>query len=78
MAVVADGVLVGVARRAAFSGEGTVEDVMEPPPLVTLTDPVASLIELSDFFEGASVPVVDDEGRLVGAVPAAAGAAGPV
>ncbi len=70
------GFLVGVARRSAFRADGivTVGDVMEPAPAVTLTDPLASVAEVAEFYEGAPIPVIDEDGRLVACVAAKAAA----
>lgn len=70
VAVVEGGLLVGIARRSALTapGVGTVGDVMEPPPTVSMTDALDTVAELGDFFEGSPIPIVNDEGRLVACV----------
>ena len=68
--VVDDGLLVGIVRKTALGpgGAETVQDVMEPAPPIKITDAMSAVAEVADFFEGSSVPVVDEEGRLVGSV----------
>lgn len=69
--VAADGYLIGVVRRRALQRAGhgdTVRSVMEAPVSVAVDDPIDDLDQLRDALEGAPVPVVDDEGRLLGAV----------
>ena len=64
------GVLVGIIRRSATATPGarTVQDVMEDVPLITITDPIAALDKVADFFEGAPIPIVDAAGRFVASV----------
>ncbi|MFQ5554459.1 MAG: hypothetical protein ACE5GC_03700 [Acidimicrobiia bacterium] len=68
--VVDQGLLVGVVRRSSLRarGSGTVQDVMEPAPMVRMTDAATALDEVADFYEGAPIPIVDDDGRFAGSV----------
>lgn len=71
--VAEDGVLVGVVRRHSLlaAAEGTtVGDLMEHPVYAAPEDAVAAIAELSDFLEGAPVPVVDSDGVLLGCATA--------
>jgi CBS domain-containing protein len=71
LAVVDRAVLIGIVRRQALENADPgvpVQDLMEPPLSVPLSASVNEAMELSDRFRGASIPVVDDDGRLVGAL----------
>lgn len=72
LAVVDRAVLVGVVTRAALEEAGAgvmVGALMTEPVAVSLTDRIEAVMELSTVFDGAPVPVVDDQGLLVGSVP---------
>src|SRR5665811_723691 len=70
--VAAHGALVGLFRletaRNAAAG-ATVQDMMEAPVFLAVDDPVDAADELSLFFDGAPIPIVDHDGRLVGVLP---------
>jgi hypothetical protein len=71
---VADGgILVGILRRRALRaarGRVPVSEVMDHAVAVGAGEPLAALDELTDFFAGAPVPVVDGESRLLGVIVA--------
>lgn len=63
------GRLVGIVRRSALrddDGTRTVGEVMEPAVCVAYDEPLSAADELVAFLDGAPVPVVDDDGRLLG------------
>ncbi len=65
--VAIDGKLVGLFRSGVEGPAGaTVEDVMEDPLFLEADDPVEASADLRSFFDGAPIPVVDRDGRLVG------------
>jgi hypothetical protein len=69
--VAAAGKLVGVLRAGALDDamdESVVGDLMEPPVAVRDIEMLDAAAELVAFFEGAPVPVVDDQANLVGLV----------
>ncbi len=71
MPVVDAGELVGLVRRRALlqAGDGVrVEEVMEAPVAVQLTDAIADVAGAAAVMDGDPVPVVDREGNLVGSV----------
>jgi len=70
--VAAHGSLVGLFRleTARDAAEGaTVQDVMEEPVFLSVDDPVDAASDLGSFFDGAPVPIVDHDGRLIGVLP---------
>lgn len=72
LAVVDRAQLIGIVRRSALelADPGVpVASLMEAPSSVAMTAAVEEARGLVGGFEGAAVPVVDDEGRLVGALP---------
>ncbi len=72
--VAAHGMLVGLFRPDVgreSTGDATVQDVMEEPVFLGADDPVETAGDLRSFFGGAPIPVVDSDGRLIGALPAA-------
>lgn len=64
--VVDEGLLVGIVRREALTGSGTVASVMEDPVFVREDDPVEAVEALDGFV--SVVPVVDGEGRVRGVI----------
>ncbi len=72
-AVVAEGILVGVVRRVALerTPSGTVGDAMEPVASVMADDPIETTTDLAAFLDGSPIPVVDNDGRLLGGVSVA-------
>ncbi len=67
--VVADGLLVGVVRRAALreaSPEATVGSIAEDPVFVAEDDPIDAVADVVEFVR--PVPVVDGAGRLTGVI----------
>lgn len=71
LAVVDRAVLVGVVRREALelAEPGVpVQDLMESPESVSLMATVAEAQTTTARFGGGTVPVTDDEGRLVGSL----------
>jgi CBS domain-containing protein len=67
MPVAVDGKLVGLFRTGIERPAGTtVQDVMEDPLFLEADDPVEASTDLRMFFDGAPIPVVDRDGRLVG------------
>jgi CBS domain-containing protein len=69
--VVDHGKLVGIVRRAALQmvGDGLeVGAIMEDPVAVSEDTPLSEISEVAEALGGAPVPVIDDEGRLVGLV----------
>lgn len=71
-AVVDGGKLVGIVRREALmeadSGD-RVGDLMDDPLFLDVGDSYEEAERMTDLFEGAPIPVVDGDGRLVGCVP---------
>ena len=66
-----DGELVGVIRKAALQGVDRglrVGDLMDDPVFLDVGDGYEETEHLADQLEGAPIPVVDGEGRLVGCV----------
>ncbi|MGI9667565.1 MAG: hypothetical protein ACR2N2_10835 [Acidimicrobiia bacterium] len=73
VAVADQGELVGTVRRddlEGVDGDTTIREVMDLPVAVQDTDPVESVDELTSFYDGSPVPVVDSEHRFVGVIPA--------
>lgn len=71
LAVVDRAVLVGVVRRSVLEEAGLgvmVGALMTEPVAVSLTDDMKAVEEMSSVFEGAPVPVIDDQGLLVGSI----------
>jgi len=65
--VAVDGKLVGLFRSGVEVSTGmTVQDVMEDPLFLEADDPIEASADLQTFFDGAPIPVVDRDGRLVG------------
>lgn len=72
LAVADAGVLVGIVRTAdldAARPESLLSDVMEPPVSVTAEEPMGSIADVAEFFDGGPVPVVDGDGRIIGVAP---------
>lgn len=70
--VAEEGRLVGILRAAALAAaapDQPVAAVMEPPVAVVTTEPLEVARELRHHLEGGPVPVVDEEGWLVGILP---------
>jgi CBS domain-containing protein len=71
-AVVDGGKLVGIIRREALmeadSGD-RVGDLMDDPLFLDVGDSYEEAERMIDLFDGAPIPVVDGDGRLVGCVP---------
>jgi CBS domain-containing protein len=73
LAVVDRAQLIGIVRRSVLelADPGVpVQALMEAPESVAMTAPVEDARQLASRFQGAAVPVVDDDGRLVGALAA--------
>ncbi len=71
VAVVADGLLVGIVRRDALHSAPTeteVATVTEEAVFVLVDDPLDAAADLQPFLEGAPVPVVDGSGRWLGSI----------
>ena len=71
VAVVADGLLVGIVRRKALHTappEAEVSTVMEEAAFVLLDDGLDAAADLQPFLEGAPVPVIDNAGRWIGSI----------
>ncbi len=69
--VVADGKMIGLVRRAVLAAapeNATVADMMEGPVFAAADDPIASIADLTAHLDGGPVPVLDDEGRLLGGI----------
>jgi CBS domain-containing protein len=69
LAVVDNGVLVGLVRRAELLGaeaSAQVGSVMEEPLSVRIDDPLEAADELRSLFGGAHIPVTNGNDRLVG------------
>jgi len=70
-AVVDAGKLVGIVRRTALVGADpgvSVGDLMDDPVFLDVGDSYEEAARLTDLFDGAPIPVVDGDGRLVGCV----------
>jgi len=70
--VAAHGSLVGLFRLETAldaAGEATVQDVMEEPVFLAVDDPIDTAGDLGSFFDGAPIPIVDHDGRLIGVLP---------
>ncbi|MDF1594579.1 MAG: hypothetical protein P1T08_00590 [Acidimicrobiia bacterium] len=66
-----NGKLVGIVRRSALmlAGAGTqVGEVMEDPVAVMVDSPIDEIGQVGEALGGAPVPVIDDDGFLVGVV----------
>jgi CBS domain-containing protein len=73
LAVVDRAQLIGVVRRSSLelADPGVpVEAFMEAPTSVSMTSTLSEVGGVAERFEGGAIPVVDDDGRLVGALPA--------
>jgi len=71
MAVVEDGILVGIIRRSALEAappDATVESIMEDAVFLSTDDPVDAAADLAAFLNGSPIPVVDASGRLFGSL----------
>jgi hypothetical protein len=72
LAVVDRAELIGIVRREALevADPGVpVQSLMEAPVSVSMMAPVEHAMVLAPGFVGGSIPVVDDEGLLVGGLP---------
>jgi CBS domain-containing protein len=72
-AVVDEGRLVGVIRKDTCDGADpglSVGDLMDDPVFLDVGDSYEEAAQLTGLFDGAPIPVVDGEGRLVGCVSA--------
>ncbi len=72
LAVVDRAELIGIVRRGALevADPGVpVQSVMEAPVSVEMQAAVEEAMVLAPRFSGAAIPVVDDDGLLVGALP---------
>ncbi len=74
-ALVADqGRLMGIVRRSVLvsaASDAHVAELVETAPAVKAVEPLAAARELSGFYHEGPVPVVRDDERLVGVIPAA-------
>jgi hypothetical protein len=71
--VVADGRMIGILRVGGLGdlpGDATAADAMEDPVSVYVDDLTDDLDDLRRFLDGGPVPVVHDDGRLIGWIPA--------
>lgn len=69
--VAENGKLVGIVRRSALllAGHGiSVGSIMEDPVAVQADTPIDEVGEVAQALGGAPVPVIDDEGFLIGVV----------
>lgn len=67
-----DGQLVGILRADALRNappNTRVSSIMEGPVAVVTSEPATAAHELSEFLTFAPVPVIDNEGQLVGVIP---------
>lgn len=67
--VVDGGKVIGCIRRSAVTDAApgaTVGDIMEDPVTVAADELVSSATNLASHLEGAPIPVVDDDGKLLG------------
>jgi len=72
-AVVEDGVLVGVIAQEVLEGADpgvSVGKLMDDPVFLEVGDSYEEASRLAGLFQGAPIPVIDSEGRLVGSVTA--------
>jgi hypothetical protein len=69
--VLDEGAVIGLAR-CSTARNGTPHrqagDFMEDPVTVGAAERVQAAIEVADHFDGSPVPVVDDDGRLLGGI----------
>jgi len=73
--IVDGGAVLGVVRWAALMGlrrDEPIGSVTEDAPLVGVMEPAAAVEEVSEFYDGSPVPLVDGRGMLVGMAPAPA------
>ena len=71
--VVDEGRVIGRVDRATLetaSPDTPVGDLVVAPIVIPADEPLAAVAQLSDALEGAPVPVVDDDNRLLGGVEA--------
>ena len=71
-----EGRLVGIVRASVLvqaSDVATVEEVMEPPVAVEASEALDNAKALVAFLDGGPIPVVDDEGSLIGVLNAPGG-----
>jgi CBS domain-containing protein len=64
---------VGVVRRASLDEapeESPIAAVMDAPVAVEAAEPAIAAADIRDSLGDGPVPVVDDEGRLLGVIPA--------
>lgn len=69
LAVADGGQLIGLVRRShlvELPGETPVGEAMEEPLSIALTDPLEAALALEPLFGSDPIPVIDDEGHLVG------------
>jgi hypothetical protein len=69
--VVNDHKIIGLVRRstAATAPAGTtLADVMEDPVFASADDRVADVADLFSHFDGSPIPIVDQDGRLLGGI----------
>jgi len=67
--VTEEGQLVGIVRRSELTSapdSTSIESLMEPAVAVSAAEPVANAADLSVFLDNGPIPVVDDEGNLIG------------
>ncbi|HUO45460.1 MAG TPA: hypothetical protein VM470_01370 [Acidimicrobiia bacterium] len=71
MAVVENGMLVGMVRRNALeqaNSEAPVGELMESARYVSISDAAAEAIAVGESIRPGPIPVIDQSGRLVGAL----------
>jgi len=71
--VVSDGRMIGILRVGDLDdtpGDATAGEVMEDSVSVYVDDLTDDLADLHRFLDGGPIPVVRDDGRLVGWIPA--------
>jgi hypothetical protein len=71
--VVEAGIVIGQVRMEALrgtNGSARVGDLCEAPITVLADEPIGDIDDLAERLDGAPVPVVDDESRLLGGVSA--------
>ena len=69
--VAEEGRLVGIVRVEGLvdvDPTAPIADVMEDAPFIDVSDTLEMIAELSEFFEGSPIPVVDRNGMLTGLV----------